>query len=549
MLRLARFLLVPFLVGAISLGAAWAGTVAAPAPVSTPEAVAQDAAAARPAKVTTSGSATKADAVKANAPKAATSANDAAAAVTAFAGNIPEGSVLAGAAKVSIVPQPDESQGEKWATTGCRILGEDAPSGATHVPNFRSPWPENPECIYMGGYGIGPMNPITSVDEEGLWVRSVAIGDGTDTVVLTTIDGASYLGDYNKFCNDCGAFELARDLGAELGIDPAGFMIASSHSHTAPDFIGGWGGVPQWYQDQVTEAIRTSIRTSVKKMKPATLEAGEVLARQFNAERRDTYRSAESDTLGWFRAFNTASGKTIATVGAYAAHPVTADESSGVGNGDFPTVFDLAVERRFGGVGLYFMKGLGNLSPRGDKFEMGEGLANLIPPVGEGTRVEGTDVRAARAMWDQPVTNPGLTALGSPGFFDRPFAQQPAAVSIGKSSRRPCTSTSPVSVNTGITAAKVGNLSLTGAPGETFSNLANTIEERSPGGVTLPLAQVNDGLGYIIQNFESYTDGRMGPGFVGGETPVAFEYEDAYAIDQCFGDMVLETTIATLGKL
>ena len=548
MLRFARYLLVPFLVGAISLGAAWAGVVAAPAPVSTPERLARDAVAAKPAAVTTSGtktSASKTTAAKSSGSKAA-QAPDAAAAVTTFAGNIPDGSVLAGAARISIVPRPDASKGEKWAKEGCAILGSDAPSGATHVPNFRSPWPENPECIYMGGYGIGPMNPITSIDEEyGLWVRSVAIGDGADTIVLTILDGTSYLGDYSSFCDDCGAFELARDLGAELGIDESGFLFASTHSHTAPDFIGGWGGVPQWYQDQVTDALRTSVRKAVTKMRPATLEAGEVLARQFNGERRDTYRSAESDTLGWFRAINSANGKTIATVGAYAAHPVTVD-AAGVGDADFPAVFDKAVEERFGGVGLYFMKGLGNMSPRGDKVKMGEGLAALVPPVGEGDPVQGTDVRSARAMWDQPVTNPVLTALGTPGFFDRTFSQKPAAVSIGKSERRPCNSASPVSVHTGITAAKVGNLNLTGAPGETFSNIGNTLEERNTGGVTLPLAQVNDGLGYVIQNFESYADGRMGPGFVGEKV---FEYEDAYSLDQCFGDMVLETTIATLGGL
>ena len=40
MLRLARYLLVPFLVGAISLGAAWAGVVTSPAPEATPEGLA-----------------------------------------------------------------------------------------------------------------------------------------------------------------------------------------------------------------------------------------------------------------------------------------------------------------------------------------------------------------------------------------------------------------------------------------------------------------------------------------------------------------------------
>ena len=543
MSRLARLLLVPFLIGALSVGAAWAGVVTAPAPVRT-----QDEVADAGPRAARNGStrATRASSVPSDLPPGANA--NAEAALARFAGEIPQGQVLAGAAKVNIAPQPDAAKGEKWAKEGCAILGSDAPSGATHVPNFRSPWPENPECIYMGGYGIGPMNPIKSYDEEyGLWVRSVAIGDGKDTLVLTIVDGASYLGDYNRMCTDCGAFDLARDLGKELGIDEAGFMFASTHSHTAPDFIGGWGGVPEWYMKQVTQALRTSVREAVASMQPATLEAGEVLARQFNAERRDTYRSAESDTLSWFRARN-ARGDTIATVGAYAAHPVTADESKGIADSDYPGVFDKAVEDRFGGVGLYFMKGLGNLSPRGNKVEMGEGLAALIPDQGE--PVQGTDVSAARTMWDQPVTNPGLTALGVPGFFDRPFAQQPASVQTGKSpDRRPCVSASPVSVNTGITASRVGNLIITGAPGETFSNLANTIEERNPGGVTLPLAQINDGLGYLIQSFESYAEGRMGAGFVGGETPVAVEYEDAYAIDGCFGDMVLESTIKALGKL
>ena len=539
MLRLARYLLVPFLVGAISLSAAWAGVAVAPVPEQTPEALAAATKTPRPpvrAQQTAAKGADLPDEANPNAQEA----------LNRFAGDVPAGHVLAGAAKISIEPAPGE--GEKWATEGCATFGGDAPSAATHVPNFRSPWPENPECIYMGGYGIGPMNPITSWDSEyGLWVRSIAIGDGKDTLVLTILDGTSYLGDFNSFCDDCGAFELSRDLGKELGIDPSGFMFASTHSHTAPDFIGGWGGVPEWYMEQVTEALRSSVREAVSTMAPATLEAGEVLAREFNGERRDTYRSAESDTLSWFRAID-ADGATIATVGAYAAHPVTVD-AAGVADADFPAVFDKVVEDRFGGVGLYFMKGLGNLSPRGDKVKMGAGLANLVPEVGAGTPVDGTDVRSAQAMWDQPVTNPGLTALGTPGFFDREFSQKPAAVRIGKDETRPCVSASPVSVHTGISAAKVGNLSITGAPGETFSNIGNTVEERNPGGVTLPLAQVNDGLGYVIQSFESHTDGRAGLGFVGGETPVTHEYEDAYALDQCFGDMVLETTIQVLGGL
>jgi hypothetical protein len=56
-------------------------------------------------------------------------------------------------------------------------------------------------------------------------------------------------------CVDCGAQAIAERLGDELGIDPAGIWIHATHSHTSPDFMGAWGGVPAWYLEQVTATI------------------------------------------------------------------------------------------------------------------------------------------------------------------------------------------------------------------------------------------------------------------------------------------------------
>jgi len=466
------------------------------------------------------------------------------------------GEVLAGAAKISLEPRPAD-YGGTWETEGCATFGDDALEALDHVADFRVKWPENPSCLYMGGYGIGPMNPITKwTDPYGLWARSVAIGDGDDTVVLTIVDGVYYFGEYRDMCDGCGFFDLAAELGEELDIDPAGFLFASTHSHTSPDFIGGWGGVPDWYFRQVADAIRQSVRDAVGGMRPAVVEMGEELARSFNAERRDFYRSAEESTLGWFRVLEAQEDgvytcdedgcpEAIATVGSFAAHPVTADESSGIADADFPGVFNQRVEEEFGGVGLFFQTGLGNVSPRGNKVELGGGLAALVPDPGTGTLVANPDVRAKRAFWDQPVTNSGLTGLGLPGFFDRPFQQTPSTVSAGKGANKPCRSASAVTVRTAASAARIGPVLITGAPGEIFSNYSNTVEEKNPNGVTLSLALVNDGLGYIMQSFETDHVGRQVVGFVG---EVA-EYEDAYSIDACFGDMALETTLGLLGEL
>jgi hypothetical protein len=574
---IVRKLAGSFLVGAMSIGLAWAGQGLVPvsADKALEDTVGEVAPAAR------------------QAPEGDTFA----------AGDAPQldltsGQLLAGAAKVSLRPQP-EQYGGTWEQNydKCANLAPNPTGfqeGAMHVADFRVRWAENPNCIFMGGYGIGPMNPIVKWDDEyGLWSRSVAMSDGTDTVVLTLIDAVYWEAHYNNMCDGCGFIELADKLAEETGLTPESFIFASTHSHTSPDFIGGWGGVPEWYMQQATDSLQASAKQAVASMEPAVLEAGEVLARQFNAERRDFYRSAEDDGFSWFRLVDADDqpspevcttptptptesprpgtkpkattppsptpictppnpGRAIATVGAYAAHPVTADESSGTADADFPAVFAKSVEERFGGVGMFLQTGLGNMSPRGNKVEMGTGLAGLVPAIGGGTKVANPDVRVGRTFWDQPVTNVPLGSLGVAGFFDRKFNQSPATVAEGKGSaeNKKCRSASPVSVRTSVSAVKIGSLWITGGPGELFSNLTNTIEERNPGGVTLALGLVNDGLGYIVQSFETDHVGRQGVGFAGSAGPVGLsEYEDAYSIDHCFGDATLEHTIRLLGSL
>jgi hypothetical protein len=506
------------------------------------------------------------------------------------------GQFYAGSAKVSMEPRPQDYDGTWEQDRGkCSTLTDPngVPEGATHVVDTRVRWNENPNCLYMGGYGLGPINPITSwQDPYGLWVRAVALSDGTDTVVLALLDGAYYEGKYNSMCNgapfgaeqDCGFFDLrtrlAEELG-DLGVAESGVFLSFTHSHTAPDFIGAWGGVPKWYMQQTEESIVAAATAAVNSMRPAALEIGETYARQFSAERRDHYRSAEDQNLAWFRAVEpvttestdpkctqgpgqekkpecqpTTSYRAIATVGAFAAHPVTADETLGVADADFPAVFGKAAEDRWGGVGILFQTGLGNISPRhGDhpegnleKEKIGYGLASLIPDIGGGRQPANTDVRSAQHWWEQPVTNSVLATGGLSGIFDRSFNERPAAINVGDSEfpNKRCTSASPVSVRTVVSAAKIGDLWITAGPGELFSNLTNTIKEDNPTGVTLPLGITNDGLGYIVQSFETDHLGRQGVGFVGG--PFS-EYEDAYSVDHCIGDATLEYTLNLLGSL
>jgi hypothetical protein len=521
---------------------------------------------------------------------------DPAAAAAAFApvlgGQLGSGTLMVGASRVSLMPRPEdyaeEFPGATWLQgeenrAACTTLSESFVTGLLADPQAQghmavagpNPWPENPDCLYMGGFGIGPANPILDWDRApedegyvadddpetgyGLWARTVVLSDGTDTAVITVLDTVGYLYEYATKCEaaqrpGCGARELAVRLGDELGFDPDAMMLSSTHAHSAPDLMGGWGFVPDWYFAQVVDTVEASVREAFAAMSPAVLEVGEERARGFNSERRDTYRSAEEQQITWLRAVDAASAgggrpEVIATLGGYAAHPTSYGTNGGRAHADWVGVFERRLEDRFGGVGMHVMTGLGNMTNRTGRLGM-TGLADLLPEVGGGHVLTTTDVRATATRWDQPVTNAPLSALGIPGFFDRSFRPEPATIATGKTpDTAPCLSQSPFSVELQASAIRIGSdFALSAAPGEVFANLTNTVKEQSPALVTMPLGQTNDALGYMPQEFELNEVGQQGLGFAAGGVLVV-NYEDSYAIDRCTGDMVLETTIGMLQGL
>jgi len=208
---------------------------------------------------------------------------------------------------------------------------------------------------------------------------------------------------------------------------------------------------------------------------------------------------------------------------------------------------------------MHFMTGLGNMSSSGlehagnpNNSVGADDLAGLVAGIGAGNRIEQPDIRTSRTTWVQPVTNAPLTALGLPGFFDRKFKEEPSSVDTGKQpGKGQCTSASAVSAEVPASAARIGDeFALTAAPGEIFSNVSNTLKEQSGATLTMPLGQANDALGYMPQKFEMSEVSQQGLGFADPvKGYVLVNYEDSYAIDKCFGDKALETSIGMLGQL
>lgn len=492
---------------------------------------------------------------------------------------LPAGEFLVGASVTSL--EPDAA---KWQTTGCSQYASNFPDEVTHLADAavrgETPgWPRSPDCIYLGGYGIGPARAATGVDPHaGVNVRSLAVSNGDETVVWQMVDMVGFFRQYREdLCTACGILDIRRTIGGATGIPVDNLAIGSTHTHGGADGYGAWGGLPRWYREQVRDQIIVSAYDALRALQPATLEVGSVDARPFSSERRDTYQSVADYGAVWLRAATKAAEpQTIATLVNYAAHPVVLDDQPLL-HGDWPATASKALGDELGGVGLVFEGGLGNVSPSSPKptsgdltgdgavdqydevVQMGGDFADLV--AGDvrrgGHRLASNTIAAANTVVEHPVTNWAEAGLGIAGLLDRPFLPGDSAGvagtyqwsdSGGAGAARSCATAAPNTIRTDVSAYRVGELTVVTGPGELFS--ASTLVAKSKarkdalaGGQTMVFAQTQDSLGYIIQSYEVDPAG----GVVTNVGPV--EYEETFMLDRCFGDHVLQAQLATAAAL
>ena len=546
-----RSLVAGLVAGATVTGAAWAGVGLVP--VTTPE---------PPPIPLASEEATEAAAVAEAGP-------------AALPGRLPDGAWLAGASVQSIAPDPS-----KWQTEGCSEYGSNVPEELTHladkaVADQTGSWPKSPDCVYLGGYGLGPARAATSVDPHaGVNVRSIALSNGSPegTVVWQIVDLVGFFSHYREdLCGDCGIAAIRSSISGATGIPVANLAVGSTHTHGGADGYGAWGGLPTWYREQLRDTIVASAQEALAALQPATISVGQVDARPFNNDRRATYFSSPDYGAVWLQARalpakKKEAGAPIATLVNFAAHPTDLD-SQPVMHGDWPATASKALGDQLGGVGLLFEGGLGNVSPsrpssRGadltgdgkydqydEVIEMGQDFAAFVGAdiARGGTPLTTNDVRAASAIVEHPVTNWAEAALGLTGLLDRQFAPGDAAGAAGtwsggRAPARPCSSASPLTIKTEVSAFRLGELTVLTAPGEIFSTISQVLKSRNrhaalAGGQTMVFGQTQDSLGYIIQSFE--VDPAGGP----GSATEQIEYEETFMLDRCFGDHVLATAL------
>ncbi|MFZ6180465.1 hypothetical protein [Nannocystis pusilla] len=341
--------------------------------------------------------------------------------------------------------------------------------------------------VYMGAYGApftrGPAQGV----HDAVFARSFAIeGDGGG-VIMAIVDLPG-MGNQNT--------RAVRQKVAELtGLDEAQILVGTTHSHSAPDLMGLWGGVPGDYRDFINDEIAHSMAAAWDARVPATLAVATIKAP--NNNRRGWGFTDDDMTILDAKDLE---GNRIGTLVNFAAHPVILGEDNKEISCDYVGYSVQKIEAALGAPASLFNGALGDATPKvpdgqyPDDFARaqayGELLADIaIAAVETAEPVEGSLVWS-HTEWEQGVDNLLFQIAAQLGILQFDFE------SMGLSQV----------VTTQSTYFRLGTqVQGVAFPGESLTRNGLAIKENMKAPHKMILGNTGDALGYFIPSDEWQT--------------------------------------------
>ena len=133
--------------------------------------------------------------------------------------------------------------------------------------------------FHLGGFGLGPtrvsLGPLVGSDgkAESIYARAMAVSNRAgQTLLLADVENQGMFAAYKQ--GPYGLYDIRERVSQATHVPVSSIVINTDHSHSGPDMIGLWGGVPVSYlqlvADQTTKALITAYRNRV----PARLLVG-----------------------------------------------------------------------------------------------------------------------------------------------------------------------------------------------------------------------------------------------------------------------------------
>jgi hypothetical protein len=385
--------------------------------------------------------------------------------------------------------------------------------------------------VNLGGNGIGtgvllPDPPVGKGNvgearDERIAARAIVFSQKKETIAIADIETQGMFAAYQD--GPYGLHDMAEAVEERTaGALPAeNILIASDHSHSAPDTIGAWGGVSEEYLQYVHDQTVDAIVAAFEARQPADVRAGhsdasdliynQSCSEAINQDREATYPGPEVCATpgkdGMVRVVQATSqedGSVIATYMAFAAH-ATAGGGNGL-HGDWPQFLSDEMTARYGGIGIAMQGANGgtqpcrsacaHTSPENPGYNIDTRkqaivtnyIAHVEKALAAAEPVSGP-VEASKSFIREPITGPAVTVLFAVGSYDgaRLLRSRENPWVVGNT------------VRTVASALRVGGVAFVGTPGEGFPAIGKGVRDAIEGEQeVIQLGLANDQLGYLI---------------------------------------------------
>ena len=384
--------------------------------------------------------------------------------------------------------------------------------------------------VNLGGFGLGDGSVVPGqvagrggrdqAKSERIMVRATVVDDGTNAVAIASIEVQGWFAAYEY--GKQGLADMAAAIAKDVPRLPVGhIVIASDHSHSAPDTLGVWGGPVPGYMDYVKGQVIAAVEQAYAQRGYANLVAGhsdasdlvynQSCTEALNQSKAPAYPGPDvcatpgKDGMVRVLQATSPSGRHPLTYMVYAAH-ATAGGGNGI-HGDWPQFLSVALSQRYGGTGLAMVGALGgtqpcrtacsftkptnpgyNIADRKTALILNYG-AHVTDALSHAVPVHGP-VNAAQGFIREPLVGPFAAALFTGG----------KAIGAGLLRSHEPPWVNAQTIRTVVGALRIGNVVIAATPGEGFPAIRSDIETAVGTGATevMTLGLANDQLGYLI---------------------------------------------------
>lgn len=226
--------------------------------------------------------------------------------------------------------------------------------------------------VYMAGFGN---NRVATGVHDDLWARCLALGAGSDKLVLCDVDLIGLF--YDDVLKVRAQVKAARPEVTQV-------IVASSHDHEGPDTMGLWGpspmqsGIDPAYLDHLDDRIATTAIEALKSLQPARLVFGRDDHPLLALLQDDSRPPYVKDRHLYVMRITDSRGTPKATLVNWSDHPETLDSKNTLITSDYPNWLRQYVEQHGGGMALFFNGSIGGLLST-----LGDQVAIQDPETGE----------------------------------------------------------------------------------------------------------------------------------------------------------------------